>query len=118
MRKTQVNALYPGGSFFKEKLDGTLVLLGVIGAGGIDEHAARLEEVKGPKEQRPLKRHEARPGPDGRRESPLDARPERSLRRAGHVNEHPVEATVEGKLLAGVTGDDRVDHPESLEVGG
>lgn len=118
MRKTQVNGLYPGWPFFKEKLDGAFVLLGVVGAGGIDEHATRLEEVKGPKEQRPLERHEARPGSNGRRECPLDARPEGSLRGAGHVNEHPMEAAVERKLLAGVTGNDRIGHPESLEIGG
>ena len=57
VRKTQVNGLHPGWPFFKEKLDGALVLLGVIGAGGIDEHATRLEEVEGPKEQRPLEHH-------------------------------------------------------------
>jgi len=118
VRKTQVNGLCPGWPFVKEKLDGTLVLLGVIGAGGIDEHATRLEEVEGPKEQRPLEHHQAGPGPNGRGESPLDARPERSLRRAGHVNEHPVEAAMEGELLAGVAGNDRVGNPESLEVGG
>ena len=118
MRKTQVNGLYPGWPFFQEKFDGTLVLLGVIGAGGIDEHATRLKEVEGPKKQRPLEHHEARPGPNGRGECPLDTRPERSLRRAGHVNEHPMESAVERELLAGVTGNDCVGHPESLEVGG
>jgi hypothetical protein len=118
VRKTQVNGLYPGWPFFKEELDGILVFLGIISAGGIDEHATRLEEVEGPKEQRPLERHEAGPGPNGGRKSPLDARPERSLRRAGHVNECPMEAAMEGELLAGVARNDGVGDTESLEVGG
>jgi len=80
VREIQVNGLYPGWPFFKEKLDDPLVLLGVIGAGGIDEHATWLEEVEGPKKQRPLQHHQAGPGPNGRGESPVDARPERSLR--------------------------------------
>jgi hypothetical protein len=118
MRKTEVHGLYPGWPVFKEKLDGPFVLLGVIGACGIDEHAIRLEDVEGPKEQRSLEHQQAGPRPNGSGESPLDAGPERSLRRAGHVNEHPVEAAMEGELLAGVTGNDRVCNPESLKVGG
>jgi len=72
-------ALYPGRLLFKEKLDGTLVLLAVIGAGGIDEHATRLEEVEGPKEQQPLEPHQSRPGPNGRGESPVDVRTSLSI---------------------------------------
>jgi hypothetical protein len=118
VRKTQVNGLYPGRPFFKEELDGTLVLVGVIGAGGIDKHATRCEEIESPKEQRPLEHHEAGPGQNGRGKTPLDARPECSLRGARHVNEYPMEAAMKGELLAGVTGNDRVGNPESLEVGG
>jgi hypothetical protein len=117
VRKAQVEGRHPGRPFFKEELDGILVLLGIISAGRIDERATRLQEVKGPKEQRPLERHEAGPGPNRGGKSPLDARPERSLGGTGHVNECPMEAAMEGELLAGVTGNDGVGHPESLEVG-
>lgn len=117
MRKVQDNRLTPCQSLFQKKLDGTLVLLGVISASGIDEHATRLEEVDGAKEERPLECHQSRPGSNGGGDSPVDAHPERSLGGAGHVNEHPVEAAMEGELLAGVKRS-RIGNPESLEVGG
>jgi hypothetical protein len=117
VRKTQVNGLHPRWPYLKQKLDGSHVLLGVIGAGGIDEHPTRLEKVEGPKEQRPLEHHQAGPAPNCGGESPLDAGPKGPLRRARQVNEHPAEAAMEGELLAGVAGNGGVGNPESLEVG-
>ena len=116
MWQLQLNGLDSRRPVFQKELNHAFILVGVIGAGRIDQATTRLEKIEGPDEKVTLQSRQVLTELGCMSESTILTGAQEPLGRTWHIRQNPIKSQSLGELLAGIADGNGIVHSQPLQI--